>query len=479
MPYKARVAPSAIVVVGDGAVGLAAAIALRRALPHTDVSVVTCNADPAALADRAMTTMPKSNAFHERIGLDEKGLITRAGASHRLAIRFVNWASVGQSYDHNYGPFVAACPEWPDTRSVNESLCTAGRFAYPSDDATSPLSDVDYALRYHLPSYHNRLQSLSRHLGVRHYDASFMRSNSDGNSGISYIILTSNEKISGNIFIDCTGPQALLINACRSSHFESWGNMLPCNRMVTAATPGPPALSLCDSVEARNMGWRSKISGRDATYHSFCYNADIADTIDLGEELGCEPGESIAFHPGRLTDSWVGNVVAFGDAAAVFEPLHWCNLTLAHEQILLFLEMVPGGEISPLERVEYNRRSGQMADRVRDYVALHYCGAHNKNEAFWRYTAYLDRSPGLNRTLYEYRKRERLPYFEEEILGRDAWLSAMMCCNITPGTSALAMANMRDNKSHHNKVQQQRSAHAIHLAKPYPDWLKSVLENSI
>jgi tryptophan halogenase len=47
-----RELPQRIVVAGDGPLGVLAAIALRRALPRTDVGVVAIPADPAAFAER-------------------------------------------------------------------------------------------------------------------------------------------------------------------------------------------------------------------------------------------------------------------------------------------------------------------------------------------------------------------------------------------------------------------------------------------
>lgn len=471
MLSDARAPLKAIVVVGDGQVGLAAAIALRRALPRTAVTVVPCQPDPSAIADRAMTSLPRTSAFHERIGLEEDGFIMRAGATHRLGVRFLNWQQQNASYIHGYGAGSVG------GNSVSQVLAEANRFAYPTNDTVSPLSDIDYALRYNQPAYRTRLAALAIHLGVQQPEAQMASAAPDGIGGINHITLANGESLKADLFVDCTGPQALLMDATRQASFQSWSARLPCNRLMLARSPAAPALSVTDTIEAHPFGWRSTIFGRDGTHHAFAYNADVGSDAEIASGLGQEPGEVIALEPGRLTNSWVGNVIAFGDAATAFEPLRCINLALAHEQILLFLELLPGCDIDALERAEYNRRAGAMADRVRDYIGLHY-GAPNPPEGpFWQHAASLKRSSGLTLTLSEFAKRGRLPFFEEETLPRESWQSAMDCIGIVAGPNAQSLSTPKEIIADRLKKQQMRSAKALALATPYPAWLKNYIES--
>ena len=82
---RARELPRRVIVAGDGQVGVLAAIALRQALPASEVLVVGTPPDPAALADRAATALPFTNRLHDRLGIEEERLVRETGASHRLA----------------------------------------------------------------------------------------------------------------------------------------------------------------------------------------------------------------------------------------------------------------------------------------------------------------------------------------------------------------------------------------------------------
>ena len=463
--------PENIIVVGDGQVGLAAAIALRKALPRTQVRIAGCSPDPAALADRAMTCLPQTTIFHERLGLDERGFVLRSGVSHRLAVQFAGWQHGASSYLNGYGA-AGLSPSASGILSVSQQLAAENRFAHPADDSASPLSDVDYALRFDPAAYNARLAALANHLGLERVGAPMKAAVPDGAGGISFIKLDTGESCAADLFVDCTGPKALLANAITPAKFESWSAMLPCDRVIVSHAPPEHSPRVTDLVEAHPLGWRSTALGRDQTYRTSGYNSGIGSGASKDGA-----GDAITIKPGRLMDGWTGNVVAFGDAAVAFEPLHWANLTLAHAQISLFLEMLPGRTLDPLERSEYNRRAGAMADRARDYIALHYCAPARPVGAFWDYAASLRRSDGLSLTLSEFVKRGRLPFFEEDILSRDAWQAAMACIGIASGSSALLRSVPEGVLADRLEMLQKRSATALTMAADYSAWLQNYIED--
>ena len=98
-----RELPRRVIVAGDGQLGVLAAIALRRALPHSEVLVVGGALDPAALADHAPTALPFTNRLHDRLGIEEERLVREAGASHRLVVRYRGWGGEGHEGAAPYG----------------------------------------------------------------------------------------------------------------------------------------------------------------------------------------------------------------------------------------------------------------------------------------------------------------------------------------------------------------------------------------
>ncbi|RNJ63683.1 MAG: hypothetical protein EDM03_04655 [Porphyrobacter sp. IPPAS B-1204] len=136
-----------VVVIGGGQLGVLAAIAVRRALPGCEVVVVGTPASPAAFADTSPTAMPFTNKLHDRLGIAEADIVTKAGGSYRLVTRYVGWGGAGQSGVMAYGEALdpalktAFARDWGQVRlpggtpapagSVAQVLAEAGRFAPP------------------------------------------------------------------------------------------------------------------------------------------------------------------------------------------------------------------------------------------------------------------------------------------------------------------------------------------------------------
>jgi tryptophan halogenase len=108
------------------------------------------------------------------------------------------------------------------------------------------------------------------------------------------------------------------------------------------------------------------------------------------------------------------------------EPLEWTNLHLVHSAIDRIIEMLPDSECAPIELEEYNRQCGTEADRIRDFLCLHYVTAHRPGEAFWDRMRSIELPQSLAHTLGLFGERGRLPFHEEETFARDSWLAVLL-----------------------------------------------------
>jgi tryptophan 7-halogenase len=473
MPANAREPLRTIAIVGAGATGLTAAIALRRVLPHCAIILVPAPADPAALADEAVTFTPQSNAFHRRFGIDEDGLIVRAGASHRLAIEMAGWTGANSMSLHPYG---AAPPDGVDALAVPAAVAAESRFAYPSDDRASPLSDIDYALRISPRAYRRHLSALAARIGIDCRGPQFAAAVADNAGEIAHLMLSDGAEVRADLYVDCTGPEALVASALPPKTRSDWSKMLPCDRLLLPEESRPPQLTPVDRITATALGWRGEVHGRDGTHSVFAASSTIGSPEALAHAAGFEPATIVTINQGRRMSIWQANVVCIGDAAVQLEPLHWLNSALAHAQITLLVELLPGRKTEPLERNEFNRRAGDMADRVRDYVALHYSALQKAQGPFWRHTTELLQPESLKLTLAEYARRGRLPFFEEDIMPRDAWVFAMGTIGQSPEPAARLLAIPPASLAALADVQRARAKAAVQMAQPYPLWLATHLK---
>jgi len=424
-----------VCVVGAGIVGLSAALAFARALPGVQVTILEVPADPAALADRLPGSLPTIHRFHAAIGLDELDLVRAGIATHLLGSRFEQWSAGGEAWHHvfdSYGKPAGDAPFHAVWQRVRESgpalafdsfsgaaqLAASGKFVHPSPDSQSPLGNFLYALRLHPNRYRARLHMAAAGLETVQGELAAIERRADG--GVEALLLADGRRVEADLYLDCAGPTAPLLSTLDPG-FEDWSEWLPCDRLVLSEE-GEEEPSSRDSVETTASGWRwrSPLPGRTLVGEAYA--------AAFGE---ARPG-AMALRCGRRPAPWLRNVLAIGDSAVAVDPLHATNLHLAHNAILRAIELLPGRDCHPLELREYNRRTAQETARVRDFLALHYLRSGRGDTPFW--AAIADREPpdSLARTLEQFERRGRLPFFEEESFDSQSWLGALFGLGVTP-----------------------------------------------
>jgi tryptophan 7-halogenase len=478
-----RELPRRIVVAGDGQVGVLAAIALKRALPSSDVVVVGTPPDPGAIADRAPTALPFTNKLHDRLGIEEDRLVREAGASHRLVVRYRGWGEAGHEGVAAYGAAIdprlktGFARDWgggprnastaASPRSIAEVLAAEGRFAPPSGEPDSALADLDYALRWNVPAYRDLLIGEAQRLGVQYIRGAIGAAQPDSEGGIAAIAIEGAGPVEADLFVDCTGQRAALLAQLPEASGTAWNVHSPI-RALLFGRPAEPSLVLEDRIDLVEYGWLSQLAGRDGRQAVLALVEGVGEQAALAA-LSAEPLGFVALEQGCAREPWLGNVVALGDAAAHFEPLGWLNLDLAHRQLALLLELLPGRRPDPRERAEFNRRAALMADRVRDALGAHYAapGAVPLGT--------VDRSPELDRTLDQYRRRGRLPFLEESPLLVQEHSALLQALGYRAGEGPLAAAaDPREAKAAGAAFGAKAEA-ALRATPTYPVWLGELL----
>jgi len=465
-----------VVVVGGGLLGWSAAAALRRKLPALRVTVLPLAPPPDALADRIGSTLPSIIEFHRDIGLSDGDALLRAGCSLRLGTEFDGWNGDRPSYVHAYDrygqPFgtasfhihwirqarLGATPAF-DQYSPAAMMARAGRFILPEQDPASPFAHFEYGLALDPVHYPQMMRAYALHLGAVERPGDLVAVRLRGEDGfIAALALDDGGELAADLFVDCTGPRALLRGELDAA-FDDWGQWLPCDRLLFAHAPASATPSPLDRCVAHGAGWRWVAEARARTSHGFAYAAaDLSDdkaARTLRGFASAEPDAPIPIRQGRRPEPWLRNCVALGDAATMVEPLEWTNLHLAHSAIDRLVAMMPDRDCAAVELWDYNRQCAAEADRVRDFLALHYA-ASRRDEPFWRRARDTAPPPSLAHTLALFMERGRLPFYEEETFTRDSWLAVLLGQGLIPGRidplidavppaqSQSAMAAMRD-----------------------------------
>jgi tryptophan 7-halogenase len=442
-----------VVVAGGGIVGWTAAATVRKRLPGLSVTLVATPSPPDALADRMSGTLPSITDFHADVGLAEAHVIAATASGFRLGTQFQGWAEGLPPYFHGYGEHGrqlgpaafhqiwlkrAASPgnSFADYSPAAE-LALAGRFTHPEPDPASPLAAFGYGLQLNPGAYRDYIRAYALQLGAAERGGTFRGLRLRPSDGfIESVILDDGSEVGGDLFLDCTGPAALL-RTSSDDPFDAWNHWLLCDRLLLAEGPAPAEVAPFDTAIAMPSGWRWEAASPGRTAHGLAYSsAHLSDGKAervLRGATGLSPADPpVRLRPGRRRKPWLRNCVAIGDSAVALEPLEWVNLHLAHSALDRLVSMMPGRDCAPIELKEYNRQSAAEADRVRDFLILHYVTAKRPKQDFWRAAAAVEPPPSLSHTLELFRERGTFPFYEEETFARDSWLAVLIGQGVRP-----------------------------------------------
>ncbi|HEV8406888.1 MAG TPA: tryptophan halogenase family protein, partial [Sphingomicrobium sp.] len=439
-----------VVIAGGGIVAWSAAAALRRQIPSLEVTVVSCPVPPDALADRMISTLPSIAGFHEDIGLADSDTLHRAKSGLRLGTIFEGWATGRAPYVHAYGSYgtpVEGIPFYQlwlrareeeqgippfDHFSIAAQLGRAGRIGSAAVSAPES-TQIGYGLNLTLERYHALMRDYALHLGAIERSSGSFEPRLRGEDGfIEALALDDGADLKGDLFVDCSGPCASIRSAL-GERFDDWSSWLPCNRLILvegSAAPGPPLLDISAACSA---GWKWEASSPSRSSRGIVFSKTHVTSDEALAQLGgaVESAVEVGVSSGRWAQPWLRNCVAIGDAAVAAEPLEWASLHLAHSQLDRLISMMPGRDCAPVELAEYNRQCGDEADRVRDFICMHYVTAR-RDDGFWKDASAIDPPDSLAHTLALFAERGRLPYYEEETFSRDSWAAVLLGQGIEP-----------------------------------------------
>ena len=238
-----------IVILGGGSAGWMTAAALSRSIDR-DCAITVVESDEIGIVGVGEATIPPIKLFNDMLGLDENDFVRRTKGTFKLGIQFVNWGKVGHRYFHPFGsygrPFdlVQIQHHWQRAHGQGKAVsldeyCMAwaaaklGRFDHPTQDPRSVLSTFLYAYHFDASLYARFLREFSEGRGVKRIEGKVRAVDQHPASGfIERLWLESGVVVEGELFIDCSGLRAVLIEQTLKTGFEDWSHWLPCNRAL-------------------------------------------------------------------------------------------------------------------------------------------------------------------------------------------------------------------------------------------------------
>lgn len=449
-----------VVVAGGGSAGWMTAAALSGQLGGLlDITLV--ESDAIGTVGVGESTIPTARTFVHLLGLDEREFMRETGATFKLGILFENWGQVGDRYIHSFGQVGKSTllahfhHMWMQAKDQGfggdlGDYCLELRASEEGKFYTADDFPMNYAYHIDATRFGRYLRRRCENKGVRRVEGKIAQVQQDPESGhVTALVLESGERVEGDLFVDCTGFRALLIEQTLKAGFEDWGQWLPNDRAVAVQTrTTEPSMPLTRAI-AHAAGWQWGIplqhrEGNGWVYSSEFMSEDEATTTFIGQLKGeklTEPWH-LRFRPGRRRKAWDRNVVAIGLAGGFIEPLEATSLHLIMIAITRLLQLFPFTGVNEALQKRFNFLAEQEIERVRDFIILHYNATERSDTPYWDRCRTMDIPASLKERIDLFRETAQVYHIPGELFLIDSWLQVMLGQRIRPKSHHLMGALM-------------------------------------
>jgi len=403
-----------ICIVGGGTAGwLTAGIIAARHGAALQITLV--ESETIGIVGVGEGTWPTMRSTLKKMGVSETELFRQCNTSFKQGAKFARWTS-GEPSDFYYHPLVLPegfpsldlapywnryCTEHENAPSFSNAVCyqeAVCELGLAPKLITSPeyAGIANYA--YHLDA--GRFASFIRehcvkNLGVRHVVDDVTRVGRTEGGDISYVETSRSGKLSGDLFIDCSGFRSLLLGQTLGVPFLDCSDVLFIDRALAVQVPyeddssniTPHTLST-----AQKNGWIWDIGLQNRRGVGYVFSSRHTDTDTALQELreyvgpghdSLQPRE-IKINPGHRATFWKRNCVAVGLSGGFLEPLEASALVLIELSADMISTLMPATrETMDIVARRFNETTHYRWDRIIDFLKLHYILSRRTDSRFW------------------------------------------------------------------------------------------------
>lgn len=439
-----------VVIAGGGTAGWMAAAALSR-LVGRKLSITLVESEEIGTVGVGEATIPTLLTMNRLLQIPEPDFIKCTHGTFKLGIRFENWLHEGHDYIHSFGDTGRGC--WAGgfqhfwMRGQKEGVAkTYGDYCAELKAAEANrfgiLSDHKLNYAYHLDAtaYARYLRKMAEASGVRRIEGKISHVAISSDSGdIESLSLEDGRLVAGDLFIDCTGFRALLIEETMKTGFDDWTHWLPCNRAWAVQTelkgePVPYTRAI-----AHDAGWRWRIPLQHRAGNGLVYCNEFLEEESAKQRLlSLVDGEPlieprpIRFQTGQRRRYWHKNCVALGLSSGFIEPLESTSIHFIQNGIMWLLLMFPDPVISQASVDEYNQKLRAESERIRDFIVLHYVANERTGDPFWDECRRIPVPDSLKQRIELFKDAGRVFKPQDDVFSENSWVQVLMGQGISP-----------------------------------------------
>lgn len=401
--------PLRLVIVGGGTAGWMAANLFAQRWGRERAEVTLIESPEIGIIGVGEGSTPSLKRFFEVLGIAEADWMPACNATYKASIRFKDWSPASGLADyshpfltqvdlHTEEAFTLNCrnrrlghpvPTRPDDFFLNGVLAAQGK---------APIAPAHFPFRMEY-GYHFDSALLGAYLrdtavarGVVHLARKVVGHERAGNGNLTAVLTERGERVEGDLFVDCSGFAALLMEGALEVPFRSFKDNLFNDSAVVIPTPlaGEPPVETTST--ALSSGWMWSIPLTSRVGNGYVYSADFlsadAAEAELRAALGLRdsPIEArrLSFRVGQRERHWDHNCLAVGLAQGFIEPLEATALHLVLNTVELFIDSFERGNFTARERDSFNAVLSERIEQVRDYIVAHYKLNTRDDSDYWR-----------------------------------------------------------------------------------------------
>jgi tryptophan halogenase len=404
-----------VVIVGGGTAGwLTAGIIAARHLGRvkSGFSVTLVESPNIPIIGVGEGTWPTLRSSLQKMGVSETEFFRNCHAAFKQGAKFARWTT-GAAGDAYYHPLmlpqgftqVNLVPHWLANgagRSFCETVTPQGQLC---DEGLAPkmITTPEYQAvanySYHLDAG-KFAAFLQRHctekLHVRHVLADVEEVLQTEQGDIKSVRTRQAGEIAGDLFVDCSGSNSLLLGKTLGVPFKSCSDVLFCDTALALQVPydsddAPMASHTISTAQGSGWIWDIGLPHRRGT--GYVYSSRHTNEEEAQETLLQYLGPAhrhltprkIGIRNGHREIFWKNNCVGVGLAAGFLEPLESSAIVLIELSAKLIAEQLPANrEIMDLVSQRFNEVTRYRWGRIIDFLKLHYVLTQREDTAFWR-----------------------------------------------------------------------------------------------
>ncbi|WP_395345501.1 tryptophan halogenase family protein [Ningiella sp. W23] len=443
------------------------AAALTKIVDVQKCSVTLIESDDIGTVGVGEATLPHLRFFNQKLGIDEREFMRATESTFKLGIEFVNWGQLGSKYMHAFGEYgekshgVEFHHLWlkafqkGDAKPLSDyslavNAAKQQKFQFPDPNPDSVLSKYSYAYHVDAALYAKFLRSLSEKRGIKRKEGKVQEVVQCSETGfINELVLHSGERISGDLFIDCSGFRGLLIEQSLKTGYQDWSHYLPCDSAQAVPCERVEPLLPYTRSTAHSAGWQWRIPLQHRTGNGHVYSSkfmpdDVARDILLANIDGKALRDPIQlrFTTGKRNKFWNKNCIAIGLSGGFLEPLESTSIYLIQDAITHLMQLFPDKNCDTNLADEFNRVMDAEFYHIRDFLIAHYHVTQRSDSPFWEYLRNMDIPDTLQHKLDMYQSRGHIiKYASGEFLD-PSWLAVLTGQGLTPEHFHPTIANM-------------------------------------